>query len=99
MYQSKFLAWMDANKEYLQAKNLTYAQFPTKFVWKQKERVWKPRQKGFTVGRLHFVPPGSGEQYYLRNLLNYVKAPYSFAEIRTVNNVVYPTFKEACYAR
>jgi hypothetical protein len=31
-------------------------------------------------------------------LLNYVKGPQSFAEIRTVNNVQYPTFKEACDA-
>lgn len=49
-------------------------------------------------GRLHFVPPGSGQLYYLRMLLNYAKGPQSFAEIRTVSNVIYPTFKDACYA-
>lgn len=31
-------------------------------------------------------------------LLNYAKGPQSFAEIRTVSNVIYPTFKDACYA-
>ena len=31
-------------------------------------------------------------------LLNIVKGPQSFEEIRTINNVVYPTLKSACYA-
>ncbi|CAJ2631977.1 unnamed protein product [Trifolium pratense] len=98
IHNTKFLAWMDANKKYEEAKNLTYNQFPLKFVWKDSERQWYPRKKGHKIGRLHFVPPGIGEIYYLRTLLNYVKGPRSFAEIRTVNNVHYPTFKEACYA-
>lgn len=99
IYQSKFLAWTNTNKKYPEAKNLTYAQFPSKFVWKNKQRVWNLRKQGFTIGRLHFVPPRSGELYYLRNLLNYVKGPRTFAELRTVNNVIYPTFKDACYAK
>jgi hypothetical protein len=31
-------------------------------------------------------------------LLNIVKCPQSFEEIRTANGVLYPTFKSACYA-
>ncbi|KAL7155177.1 hypothetical protein ABFS83_03G058200 [Erythranthe nasuta] len=64
---------MIANKKYPEAKTLTYAQFPTKFVWKQPRHEWSPRKKGFAVGRIHFVPPGSGEIYYLRILLNIAK--------------------------
>ncbi|KAL5123487.1 hypothetical protein HKD37_02G004065 [Glycine soja] len=45
-------------------------------------------KRGFTIGRLHFVPLASGEIFYLRMLLNYVKGPESYAQIRT----------EACYA-
>lgn len=41
-HTSKFLAWMDANVKYPEARNLTYAQFPTKFVWKQSDRIWSP---------------------------------------------------------
>ncbi|KAL7120574.1 hypothetical protein ACP275_02G130000 [Erythranthe tilingii] len=96
--RSKFLAWMEANSTYNEAKGLTYAEFPTKFVWKQPLRAWTPRKKGFSVGRIHYVAPGSGELYYLRILLNIIKGPSSYTELRTINNMVYPTFRDACYA-
>ncbi|XP_076936999.1 uncharacterized protein LOC143604386 [Bidens hawaiensis] len=31
---SKFIAWMECNQQYGLARTLTYAEFPTKFVWK-----------------------------------------------------------------
>lgn len=34
---TKFLAWMEANKRYPEAKLLTYNQFPLHFVWKDTE--------------------------------------------------------------
>ncbi|MCH81881.1 helicase-like protein, partial [Trifolium medium] len=95
---TKFLAWMDANKKYPHARDLTYSEFPTRFVWKKDKREWSPRKKGFSIGRLHFVPPGSGPKFYLRTLLTYVRGPTSFDDIRTVNNVKYNSFKDACFA-
>lgn len=44
---TKFLAWMEANKRYPEAKLLTYNQFPLHFVWKDTEYQWTPRKKGF----------------------------------------------------
>lgn len=38
------------------------------------------------------------EIFYLRMLLNIVKGPRNYEEIRTVNGVIHPTFKAACYA-
>lgn len=70
--QSVFLAWMEANKKYPEAKELTYAEFPTMFVWKSASREWLPRQKRYAIGRIFYVPPGSGEMYYLRCLLNVI---------------------------
>lgn len=99
VHVSKFLAWFDANKHYPEAKKLTYAEFPTKFVWKDTKHQWVPRKKGFAIGRLHFVPPGSGEKYYLRLLLAYAQGTTSYESILTVNDKVHLTFKEACYAR
>ncbi|KAL7084236.1 hypothetical protein ACP275_14G212700 [Erythranthe tilingii] len=96
--RSKFLAWMEANSTYNEAKGLTYAEFPTKFVWKQPLRAWNPRKNGFSVGRIHYVAPESGELYYLRILLNIIKGSSSYTELRTINNMVYPTFRDACYA-
>ncbi|CAJ2653406.1 unnamed protein product [Trifolium pratense] len=95
---TKFIAWMEANKKYPEARQLTYGEFPTRFVWNKDERRWKPRKRGFSIGRLHFAPPGSGQRFYLRTILNYVKGPTSFADIRTVNNVTYDNYKDACSA-
>ncbi|XP_076908821.1 uncharacterized protein LOC143565856 [Bidens hawaiensis] len=95
---SMFLEWLNCNKSYPEARKLTYIEFPTKFVWKIDKREWQPRKKGFSIGRIHSVSHSLGEAYYLRIMLNKVKGPTTFEEIRTVNNVVFPTFRDACYA-
>ncbi|CAH9095907.1 unnamed protein product, partial [Cuscuta epithymum] len=38
--ESKFTKWMEANKKYPEARLLTYPEFPSKFVWKDKSREW-----------------------------------------------------------
>ncbi|GAU29925.1 hypothetical protein TSUD_148340 [Trifolium subterraneum] len=95
---TKFLAWMDANKKYPYARTRTYGEFPAKFVWNKKDRRWSPRKKGFSIGRLHFVPPGSGQKFYLRILLNYLKGLTSFDDIKTVDGVKYDNYKDTCFA-
>nr|KAJ0191770.1 hypothetical protein LSAT_V11C800451820 [Lactuca sativa] len=57
-----------------------------------------PRKIGKSIGRIHAVSPNLGEAYFLRILLNKVKGPKSFEDIRTVNGHEYATFREACYA-
>ncbi|XP_020090993.1 uncharacterized protein LOC109712000 isoform X3 [Ananas comosus] len=96
--QTMFLAWMEANKNFEEARNLTYGEFPTKFVWKKDLRSWRPRKRGFSIGRLYYIPPGSGELHYMRILLNFCKCPKSYEDIKTVNGVLYPSYKDACYA-
>ncbi|XP_016199191.1 uncharacterized protein LOC107640155 [Arachis ipaensis] len=54
--KSMFLGWMAANMSYPYARGLTYAEFPTKFVWKDDASKWFPRKQGFTIGRLTHVP-------------------------------------------
>ncbi|XP_076937457.1 uncharacterized protein LOC143605111 [Bidens hawaiensis] len=95
---SMFSEWFKCNQKYPETRTLTYVEFPTKFVWKADKRYWKPRKLGFSIGRVHAVSPSLGETYYLRILLNKVKGPTTFAQIRTVNSVKYPTFRDACYA-
>ncbi|KAL6503111.1 hypothetical protein OROHE_023740 [Orobanche hederae] len=95
--QSMFLAWMECNRHYPEAQSLTYLEFPTKFVWKRDERVSQMRKKGFAIGWLDYVPPGIGELYYLSLMLHRTPGAISYEHIRTVNNVIYPSFKDACY--
>ncbi|KAK9671513.1 hypothetical protein RND81_12G035200 [Saponaria officinalis] len=47
------------------------------------------------IGRIYFAPPNSGELYYLRLLLNIVKGDTSYADIRTVDGVIHPSYKAA----
>ncbi|CAH1421567.1 unnamed protein product [Lactuca virosa] len=94
---SMFTSWMECNKINKDARKLTYVEFPTKFVWKANHKLWKPRKIGRSIGRIHSVSPKLGEIYFLRILLNKVKGPKSFEEIRTVNGEEFPTFRDACY--
>lgn len=48
---TKFIAWMEANKIYPEARDLTYSEFPLKFVWKASEHKWTPRKQGLSIGR------------------------------------------------
>ncbi|KAJ1701031.1 hypothetical protein LUZ63_000810 [Rhynchospora breviuscula] len=96
---TKLMAWFELNKTDELARQLTYVQIPTQFTWKQGEKSWSRRkQNRKRLARMLFVHPDAGELYYLRMLLNVVHGPTSFEEIRTINNVLYPTFKEACDA-
>ncbi|XP_076951242.1 uncharacterized protein LOC143624495 [Bidens hawaiensis] len=95
----KFISWMECNQQYGLARTLTYAEFPTKFVWKPDERVWDLRKRGFSIGCVHHVPPAFDEAYYLRILLNKVKEPMCFKDIRTVDGEVCATYRDACYKR
>ena len=96
--RSMFMAWMECNRRYEEAKNLLYSEFPICFVWQKKEKVWTLRKRVFSIVRLYHVAPGCRERYYLRTLLNFVKGPISFEDIKTVNGVIHPTFKDACYS-
>lgn len=93
-----FLAWFEGNKKFEQGRDLTYAEFPSKFVYTKKQRVWQPRQISNSIGRLNYIPPGSGELYYMRILLTIQKGCTSYTSIRTVNGKVHNTFQEASYA-
>jgi hypothetical protein len=60
-------------------------------VWHKSNKMWKEHKSKFSVGRLYYSHPSSGERYYLRMLLDTVKGCTSFEDIRTINGIVYPT--------
>ncbi|XP_074347337.1 uncharacterized protein LOC141686186 [Apium graveolens] len=96
--KTKFTEWLETNKQNEDARTLTYVEFPKHWVWNSKGKLWTRRKKGKEVDRIYFAHPSSGERFYMRMLLNFVKWSISFECIRTVNGVTYPTFKAACYA-
>ncbi|GKV43081.1 hypothetical protein SLEP1_g50419 [Rubroshorea leprosula] len=96
--RTMFEAWLEASRKFDFARELIYAKFPTQFVYNEQTHEWTKRKKGFAIGRIANVPPGIGEEYYLRILLNIQRGCRSYEDIRTINGIVFPNFKEACYA-
>jgi len=96
--ESMFTSWMKCNKKYSNARDLTYPQFVTRYVYNKNLRCWKPRTKGNTIGRLMWVPLAISELFYLKRMLTIIKGPISYINLRTIENITYPTFREACEA-
>nr|XP_043616040.1 uncharacterized protein LOC122587953 [Erigeron canadensis] len=65
---------------------------------KISKRKWTKRNQQPALGRLIHASPKSGQLYYLRILLNKVKGPTSYDDIKRVNGTLHETFKDACYA-
>ena len=79
--KSKFTKWMKANALYEEARELTYFEFPTKWVWHRRDKEWKLRKSRRCIGRIYYAHPTSGEWFYLWMLLNVIKGARSFEEI------------------
>ena len=80
------------------AKKLSYIEFPNRWVWNNKDRIWIPRKNVHTIGRTFYIHPNSGELYYLRLLLNHKKGATSFESLCAYNDIIYPTYQEICHA-
>lgn len=92
--------WFVCNQIFPEARTLTYPQFPSKWLWDQRDRKWHKRKQQFgKIGRLHYVHPSAGERYYLRMLLLTVKGATSYEHLRFHNRRYHRTFKEACRSR
>lgn len=67
----------------------------------KKKKIWNRRknsQKNQTIGRLNVVSPKDEERFYLKLILNKVTGKTSFDDLKTVNNILYNTFKETALA-
>lgn len=92
------------------AKTLLYSELPKYFTWNPSTKKFQRRKQGKpvegfagvfstdTIGRIYAVHPNNAECFYLRLLLINVRGPTSFQHIRTVNDEIYATFREACNA-
>jgi hypothetical protein len=43
--ETKFTQWMELNKIDIDAKELKYIDFPTKYVWNKKLKLWKKAKR------------------------------------------------------
>ncbi|PRQ28775.1 putative DNA helicase Pif1, helitron helicase-like domain-containing protein [Rosa chinensis] len=90
--------WFKANSIYPDASKLTYTEFPSKFVWNNRNKCWTPRKQCQTIGRIVHVPPTLSELYFMRMLLNIQKGCQNYDAIKTINGITYNSYQEACQA-
>ncbi|XP_062100049.1 uncharacterized protein LOC133805918 [Humulus lupulus] len=77
------------------AKKLLYKQIPEYYVWNNQHKEWTPRKTKTVIGCIVTANPFEGERYFMRILLNHVRGPLSFEDLRTVEGILAPTFREA----
>ncbi|GJX72167.1 DNA helicase [Tanacetum coccineum] len=92
--------WLEYNKHHTDGRHLTYLNFPSEYTWYATDKYWQRRRRlnKPVIGRLTYIHPSCGDLFYQRILLCHQKGCRSFRDIRTVNNVVYPTCRAACKA-
>jgi hypothetical protein len=90
--------WFETNKKNSATRNLKYINFTDKYVWSEALNNWTKRKRGLSVGRMYFVSPSENERFFLRLLLTHVSGATSYDDLKTVDNKLFPTFKEAAVA-
>ncbi|AQK59598.1 hypothetical protein ZEAMMB73_Zm00001d053542 [Zea mays] len=100
--RSMLTAYFEANRLHEGARGILYRDFPEWYTWQSgKGKVWQRRKRdtGGQVGRIVSAHPAEGERYYLHVLLNHVTCATSYVDLRTVDGVTLPTFREAAERR
>ncbi|KAF2606406.1 hypothetical protein F2Q68_00044576 [Brassica cretica] len=59
-------AWFVACETYEEARELTYVELSTRFVYHTSGKLWTPRKTGAAIGRVVYVSPAAGDKYFLR---------------------------------
>jgi hypothetical protein len=78
-----------------------YTEMPNHYSWNKSTTSWTRRRTltGQTViGRMYSVSPLDRNRFHLRLLLLFRRGSISFADLRTVNGVVHPTYEAAAIA-
>ena len=97
--KTQLTTWFDYNSAHDDGLGLIYWQFPQHYTWNAKAKSWHPKRRAKVIGRMYFVSPSKGEQFFLWLLLTIFKGGKSWEHLRTWNGQVFDTFKEACMTR
>jgi hypothetical protein len=92
--KTNFTEWLKNNTYDTRGRDLLYIYYLSEYRWDLSSKAWILRTSNKTprIGRLAYVHPTYGELFYLRMLLGCKLGCHSFSEIRTVSNVVLPTY-------
>jgi hypothetical protein len=84
-YKTMLTEWFVANQRYRDARNLTYIDFPSKWIWNWQAKKWKRRkiEKKRLIGQIYNVHPTTNELFFLRMLLTVVPGARNFEDLRT----------------
>ncbi|XP_032789754.2 uncharacterized protein LOC116926943 [Daphnia magna] len=92
-------AYFKLNSEDDNARQHFYREIPHHYVFMKKIYSWKPRcRRSRIISRLYTVGVRQVERHCLRLLLINVKGATSFEHLRTVDGLLYATFKSAAIA-
>ena len=96
----------DGRQHAVHAVDTPYLSFAEEFHYNESTHEWTPRGKStgkgsHRLGRLRYVSPAAGDEFFLRRLLlqRTSKGATSFADLRTVDGFEHPSFQAACVAR
>ncbi|XP_058809855.1 uncharacterized protein LOC131675046 [Phymastichus coffea] len=102
---SMLLDYFKLNVHNISARQYYYNEIPKYFTYKKTKingtvtSLWDTRKKHFKcIGRMYSVSPTQTELFHLRLLLFHVKDPTSYNDLKTVDNILYPSFTAACLA-
>ncbi|KAG6645201.1 hypothetical protein CIPAW_08G106200 [Carya illinoinensis] len=79
--KSMLTEFFSTNQVDQNARRLLYKEFPEFYVWSQQYKMWTVRKKQVVIGRIVTANPSEG--------------PLSFDDLKTINGVLAPTFREA----
>jgi ATP-dependent DNA helicase PIF1 len=82
-----------ANRLHPWAQDIMYKDYPGSFIWQKR------KNRCFQVGRIVSANPAEGERYFLRVLLNHIAGSQSFEDLKTVDGVLYDSFRLAAERR
>ncbi|XP_008557719.1 uncharacterized protein LOC103578405 [Microplitis demolitor] len=99
--QTMLIDYFALNSRDFEARNLTYAEIPSLYVFKKQKKFniysCRRRKSHFNViCRMYSVSPNQIELFHLRLLLVNVKGAPSFEDLKTVNGITYDTYVATC---
>ena len=102
--RTKLTAFFELNNEDELAQTLLYRELPEHYTWDSRKKKWNKRKQGNAdgipeqIGRMYSIHPTQIQLFALRLLLNHVKGPLGYEDIKTVDGFTHETFQDAAIA-